>query len=220
MKNERKIALLVALAAAVLFMPIDRLVLDVTIAPLLGVLLMFALSLFFRPSSLALVMLILVPYVMFSLSQAPSFGVNDKESFQRMIVRTGSFCVAGFLAMLASYFRTKASAMLAQMTVLLEALPVPIVLSEPGGLVVWCNAAAQRLCGSAPLVGRRYTEALPLDGRPINYRAFFEDRSLDEEMKDAVPGRLLKFIPIHATGRRLLATVIFPATSAVMKDPA
>jgi PAS domain-containing protein len=210
MKNERIQALVVTFLAAGIFYLIDRIVLDVTIAPLLGVLLLFALSLIFRPSSLALVLAILLPYVIFSLTQAPSFNMEHKESVQRLIVRSGSFFVAGMLAMLASHFRCKVRKMLAQLTVLLESLPIPIVLSEPGGLVVWCNQAAQQICGSSPLVGKRYTEALPFDGRPIHYRALFEGRHLDAEMRDAVPGRTLKFIPIHATGRRLLATVIFP----------
>jgi hypothetical protein len=94
MKNERIQALVVAFLAAGIFYLIDRIVLDVTIAPLWGVLLLFALSLIFRPSSLALVLTILVPYVIFSLTQASSFNMEHKESVQRLIVRSGSFYTA------------------------------------------------------------------------------------------------------------------------------
>ena len=209
MKNSRVLALLISIPACALFYLIDQWVKDVSVAPLLGVILMFALSLMFRPSALAVAMVILIPYVIFSLTQTPSFDLQSKESVYRLIVRTCSFGVAGLLAMLASHFRTRTGLMLKQTILLLESLPVPIVLSEPSGLVVWRNEAAQRLCGSAPLVGRRYVEALPFDGRTINYPALFGDRGLDDEMKDAIPGRTLKFIPICGTGRALLATVIF-----------
>lgn len=91
MKNERIQALVVSFLAAGIFYLIDRIVLDVTIAPLWGVLLLFALSLIFRPSSLALVLAILLPYVIFSLTQAPSFNMEHKESVHRLIVRSGSF---------------------------------------------------------------------------------------------------------------------------------
>lgn len=219
MKKENRIALLSALLGAGLFYLLDLRALDVNIAPLVSIIYLFALSLIFRPAGIAVVLLVLIPYVFISLIQSPGFDFGQSLSVQRLGVRMGSFTAAGLLALLASYFRTRAQTMLQQTSSLLEALPVPIVLSEPGGRIVWCNAAAQRLCGTAPLPGRKYTEALPFDGRPIHYDALFEEPTGAGELEHAVPGHLLKFIFLPTTGRRLLATVILKKSDPDTANP-
>jgi len=209
-KNELFKSLLTTFLAILCFSQIDRMILEVSFAPLFDVLLLFVLALFFRPVTVFICFCVMLIYVVINLASLPSFDVASKEQVLRFVIRVLTFSVAGVIATLASFFRAQTGEMLRQTTELLEILPFAIVLSNFSGRVVWVNGAAQRILGSGNPIGKIFLEVLPSNGSPIDYAFIFAGTAPVSWAENALPDYQLRFIKLTGVRNKLLATLFFP----------
>lgn len=206
----RRLALVVFLAASIItFRLVDALYGEVSIVPLLATILLFGLSLVIRPAGLLFAILVLIPFVIFSLLAATSFDPGKTESLVRFGVRLMAFVTAGVIATLASHFRTRALDMLRQTKILLDVMPLPIILSDSAGRVVWCNRACRQLGSITITLGRPLLELLPIQGPPVDYTGIFESETNLPEA--ALQGFRTSFVRLHSARQRLLATILWPS---------
>lgn len=200
--------LLICAVAIVLFAILDSFYKEVTIAPLFGIILVFGLSLRYPPQSVFVCFFPVLLYTIVSLVRTPAFDLSAAESVVRLCVRVLTFCVAGLLATIASFFRMQLAKMLGQTMELLGVLPVAVILSDSGGRVVWVNSAAQSILGTKPAAGRLYLDVLPSDGTPVNYHALFLNAGSVQSHCNIVPNHELKFARIRSGRFSLLATIL------------
>ncbi len=211
MKGKRDnvgLALVLALGGVVLFSLLDRLYPQVTLAPLAGAVILFALALFFGPVTITKLAILLGLYVGWSLATVPDFDWTDTETRVRFAIRITTFGVAVLIAVLASFFRTQLTSMLEQTKELLAELPVGVLLSDAGGRVVWGNRAAEKILGVPFVVGRTWWELMPSDGRPIHYEVAFAAPS-EAAIGDYFPEHVVRLVKVNGLRKPLLTTVIY-----------
>jgi PAS domain-containing protein len=189
------------------FWRVDRLYGEVTFAPLFGMIYLATLTLFFRPSTIAVCFALTLPYVIFSLRTAPSFDPGNQEHVIRLFIRSGTFALAGVIAVLAASFRYRAVDMMTQTKALLASLPVAILLSNAAGRVVWANPAAKVVLDRSFVEGRLLLEILPIDGVKPDYNLLFSCETTDQFVRDAIPTHQIAFVRLELGGQKLLATV-------------
>jgi len=208
--KELLLATLITGFAIFIFYSLEQAFLEVTLAPLLGAILLFALSLAFRPGVVFASLLLTLPYVVFSLRFSPSFDPAKTEVVMRFLVRSLTFAVLGGLAVVTSFFRCKALDMLRQTRELLRELPVAVIISDSKGRIVWANPAAEVVSSSGGrcLTGRLLLESLPLDRGRIDYNFLFSSPGKSEYVQHALPDHDVRFLPLSSGRRRLLVTVV------------
>lgn len=211
-KSHRGILLAsaITLISIAIFFAIDSIFIEVTFAPLFCAILLFLLSLAFRPLPMVAAASFCLVYVVFSLLASPRFDPSSNASHIRVAVRTLTFGVAGGVAVLSSYFRNQLLEMLSQTRDLLSALPVPVILSNDEERIVWANNSARATLGTLPPAGRLFLESLPSDGTPIDYRRLFTDSTYDATVQAIVPDYRLRFVRMRLGRKALLVTVLLP----------
>ena len=208
------LASIITLVSIAVFSAIDSIFIEVTFAPLFCAVLLFLLSLAFRPLPMVAATLFCLIYVVFSLSASPRFDPTSNASHIRVVIRTLTFGVAGGVAVLSSYFRNQLLEMLSQTRDLLSALPVPVILSNDEERIVWANSSARATLGTLPPAGRFFLESLPSDGTPVDYRRLFTDATYDETVQSIVPDYRLRFVRMRLGRKALLVTVLLPKGDA------
>ena len=205
------IALLITCGFIALFIPLDRALFpQVTLAPLFGAILLFGLSLLFRPLPTVACFLLTLPYVMLSMVFLAPFDPTNSVILTRFWVRTMTFVTVGIVSAMASYFRCRLVDMLGQTKQLLFELPVAVVLSNSSGRITWANPASSLMLGSVSLVGRHFLTVLPSDGTPIDYDALFNSTNSDAYVRRAVPDHGVRFMRLSAGRSQTLVTVLLP----------
>jgi hypothetical protein len=212
------VAFLIGLAGTMLvFRLTDRIYGEVSIAPLLCIILLFALSMILRVPKMLAALALLLPFVVYSLVTASTFNPSQMESIVRFWSRLLGFAVAGVISVLAAYFRSRVVDMLRQTKTLLNVVPLPILLSDADGRIVWANQTCHGTQGIQATPGRQLLDVLPTDGSAIDYSLLFSSQG--SLKPGALPEFDAKFVTLPATRRPLLATVLLPRRQPTSLQP-
>jgi len=128
------------LAAVVLYLEI--ITPDVLVAPFLTTILMLLLSLRLEPLHLVLFAATFQGVVFYSIRYLQPFDLSTDEDWMRLGLRCSGFLVVSVLAILFSKYRCKAKRLQDQTLEVIVSMPVPVVISDALGLVIFANDEA------------------------------------------------------------------------------
>jgi PAS domain-containing protein len=223
------LALIIGLSVVLGF---DRLDVSSLSAPLCLAIVLMVLSLRQKPSlviTVSIVYVLLITYSAFyflyhsSRPQLP-FPYPLFALFQRL----GVFVVVCAMAIYMSFYRTSSEQLLADVRNTLSKLPVPVVVSDANGLIIYTNEFLNESLKYLPpdLTGQRYTDffmpAVPEGKAMRRYLELFGIEANSVHEIDILPfgasAPMLARMTCHGTGsKRTMITVLHPPDSTLRR---
>jgi PAS domain-containing protein len=130
----------------------------IIIAPMLSMVLMLLLSFFLEPLQLIPFALTFSAVVYCSIHYMQPFNTGSSTDWIRLILRMTGFCIAAALAVLFSKSRCEAKAHLDQTVEIITNMPVPVIISDALGTILFVNDEAVEFTGMnrGKLIGALY----------------------------------------------------------------
>jgi PAS domain S-box-containing protein len=127
-------ALIITLAAIGTISLVDSINV-VTCAPVIGVCAMFILALRYPPRIMMICLIPLSLFVFFRLWQTLNVTVAPESLMNRYWIRITTFSTAGCIALVASAYRSRLLKVTNQLLRILEAIPLPLIISDSSGVI-------------------------------------------------------------------------------------
>ena len=146
------------LAIAVLYLEIQTP--NLLISPFIVTILMLLFSMRLEPLQLALFAMTFEGVVFYSVRYLQPFDLSTNEDWMRLSLRCTGFLVVSTLAVLFSKYRCRARILQDETVAVIVAMPIPVVISDALGLVIFSNAEASAFLQTAreELQGVNYTK--------------------------------------------------------------
>lgn len=155
----------------ILVVEVDRDFKDVVLTPMLGLWWMMGVAFFRRPREIAIIGLILLGFVVYSLMA---------ENILTIMVRSVSFVVSSSLAVLLGLQRSGSAERLGQISKIIRSVPANVVATDAQGTIVAASQMAEELAGDVfkPVCGHVFTDVFMHHYPPASalriYRDWFE----------------------------------------------
>jgi PAS domain S-box-containing protein len=121
---------------------------EVTCAPVIGVCTLFILALRYPPRIVALCFVPLLLFVGFRMWHILAMAPANAAQLTRYWIRILTFAAAGGIAIAASAYRARLYSVTFQLLRILEAIPLPLIISDASGTI---RAVSEETCASSGL---------------------------------------------------------------------
>jgi len=129
-------ALLLVGLGILIIMSLDSLYGGPTSAPIIGICVLFILALKYPPTAVGLCLFPLIVFVAYRLWFSGGVNTNSTIDLGRFWIRTLTFFGAGLLAIATSGYRVRLDGVRMQLVKILEAVPLPLLVSDASGTIL------------------------------------------------------------------------------------